>query len=183
MLDTAVSLVFVKNLPNYVAVHVHLKSWHCTEADSCKICTSSWAWLMIKIIIGTFSAIVIVITSVSIYGAVIMAQPLQEHPFIWWMQTVLGGRRPLNETCRLGLWSAYRMMFSTCTVVIYHYYTKGWYSYWHSMKDGRLSHCRHCGRGSPHPRHSGCHDKHNCLWRDSSLAFLTVQSGMILLDN
>jgi len=155
MLDTAVSLVFVKNLPNYVAVHVHLKSWHCTEADSCKICMSSWAWLMINSIIGTFSVIVIVITSVSVYGAVITTESLQEFTHFHLMNAdcALGGRWPLNDACRLGLWSPCRMMFSTCTIVIYHYYTKGWYSYWHPIQDGRLSHCRHCGRGvQPAPK-------------------------------
>jgi len=50
-------------------------------------------------------------------------------------------------------------------------------SLYHPTKGGKLSWPRHCCKGAlPMPKAvycSGCHDKHNCPWRDSHLGFFT----------
>jgi len=55
-----------------------------------------------------------------IYGAVIMAKPLQEfNRFIWWMQTQRrGGRQPSDQANRLGLRVHHKEM--AATIYIHH---------------------------------------------------------------
>jgi len=60
----------------------------------------------------------------SVYGAVIMAEPLREFTrFIWWMY---GAKRPptQDQTRRLRLWvRLYRLPETTPTIAIYYYYS------------------------------------------------------------
>ena len=101
-------------------------------------------------------------------------KPLREFTgFIWWMQT---GRRvaanpQTKPTDRNGCYHPHPPSpFVTITQ------PESWYSFYRPKEGGRLSRPRHCRKGaqpvSTAVHHSGCRDKHNCLWT------LTPQSIM-----
>ena len=127
-----------------------------------------------------------------IYGAVIMAKPLQEFArFIWWMQTQRwGGRQPSDQANRLEPRVYQKEMAATVHIHHRHFIItqpESWYSFYRPAEGGRLSRPRHCSKGvQPVPKAvylSGCCDKHNCLQWDLNLGPLTPQSCMLPLGH
>jgi len=101
-------------------------------------------------------------TGDNVYGAVIMARPLQEFTrFIWWMPT----ERQMVANPQT---KSTRLLPSTSTIAIYYYYSawKSWYSFYHPIEGGKLNRPRHCSKGaqamSKAVYHGGCRDKHKC---------------------
>ena len=87
-----------------------------------------------------------------IYGAVIMAQPLQEFTqFIWWMQTQRqGGRQPSDQANRLGVRVRQKEMAATVHIHHRHFIItelESWYLFYRPTEGRRLSWPSHCQGG------------------------------------
>ena len=103
--------------------------------------------------------------------------------FIWWMQTERRvAANPQTKPIDLGCESAENWQLSSTSTIAIVIITQpvSWYSFYRPTEGGRLSRPGHCSKGAqPMPKavyRSGCRDKCNHLWCDSSLGPLTLQS-------